>query len=134
MRFVLATLGLGLLLAAPTFAAEKAPPPKAQDRIAPGVVTAAQARELVADGVKVLDVRTPGEFAAGHVPGAVNIPYDELDRRAGELGAASTPYLLYCRSGRRSGIAVANLKQKGFRRLYDLQAYDRWVESEPKAK
>jgi len=64
----------------------------------------------------------------------VNIPYDEIGRRAGELGAASTPLLLYCRSGRRSGIAVQALKDKGFSRLYDLQAYDRWVASGPKTK
>ncbi len=137
MKTHFASIGLGiglcLALAAPvlTLAAEKAPPPKAQDRIPPGLVDGAQAHELVADGVKVLDVRTPAEFAAGHVPGAINIPYDEIDRRAGELGVASTPYLLYCHSGRRSGMAVANLRAKGFRRLYDLQAYDRWVASEP---
>jgi rhodanese-related sulfurtransferase len=57
-----------------------------------------------------------------------------MGRRAGELGPASTPLILYCHSGRRSGVAVATLKEKGFTRLYDLQAYERWVASEPKAK
>jgi len=95
------------------------------------VVDPQAARRLVADGVKVLDVRTPGEFAAGHLPGATNIPYDELDRRAAELGPPSTPVLLYCRSGRRSGIAARTLHDKGFSKLYDLKAYDLWVQSEP---
>lgn len=115
-------------------AARAAPPQKAQERIAPGIVDATAARALVADGVKVVDVRTPAEFAAGHVPGAVNVPFDQIGARAGELGPSSTPVLLYCRTGRRSGIAAQTLKGKGFTRVYDLQAYDRWIASEPKAK
>lgn len=109
-----------------------APPQKAQDRIAPGIVDGAAARELAADGVKVVDVRTPQEFAAGHVPGAVNIPYDQMATRAAELGPPSTPVLLYCRSGRRSGVAAQTLKEKGFTRLWDMQAYERWTASAPK--
>lgn len=107
---------------------------RAAERVPPGVVDAATARELVADGVKAVDVRTPAEYQAGHVPGAVNIPYDELEKRYAELGPPSTPLLLYCRSGRRSGIAVRTLREKGFDRLYDLKAYDLWVQSEPKGK
>ena len=97
------------------------------------LVDAETARRLVAQGVKVVDVRTPAEFAAGHLPGAVNVPYDELGRRAGELGPPSTPVLLYCRSGRRSGIAARTLAGQGFSELYDLGAYDLWVRSEPSA-
>jgi len=127
-----AVSALALSLAAgPALAA---PSQKAQDRIPPGVVDGAAARQLVADGVKVVDVRTPAEFAAGHVPGAVNIPFDQMPARAAELGAPSTPVLVYCRSGRRSGVAAQTLKEKGFTRLWDLQAYDRWVASEPKGK
>jgi len=106
----------------------------AQDRVAPGIVDGATAHELVAEGVKVVDVRTPEEYAAGHVPGAVNVPYDQMARRSAELGPPTTPLLLYCHSGRRSGIAAQVLKEKGFTHLYDLQAYDRWLKSEPKAK
>jgi rhodanese-related sulfurtransferase len=94
------------------------------------IVDAPRARQLVAAGVKVVDVRTKAEFDAGHVPGAVNIPYDELERRAGEVGPPSQPLLLYCRSGRRSAIAGETLRRLGFTELYDLQAYDRWVASE----
>ncbi len=100
----------------------------------PGIVDAATARKLVAAGVKTVDVRTPEEYAAGHVPGAVNVPYDQMARRYAELGPPGTPLLLYCHSGRRSGIAVQVLKDKGYTRLYDLQAYQRWVDSEPKRK
>jgi phage shock protein E len=100
----------------------------------PGLVNAATARRLVAAGVTVVDVRTPAEYQAGHVPGAVNIPFDQMAQRHGELGPTSTPLLLYCHSGRRSGLAIATLKQQGFTRLWDLQAYDRWTASEPRAK
>ncbi|MFT3914917.1 MAG: rhodanese-like domain-containing protein [Anaeromyxobacteraceae bacterium] len=95
------------------------------------LVDGAEAHRLVKEGVKVVDVRTAPEFAAGHVPGAVNIPFDEIERRAAELGPPGTKVLLYCRTGRRSGIAAEALRAKGYTNLFDLQAYDRWVASEP---
>jgi rhodanese-related sulfurtransferase len=100
--------------------------------VKPGVVDGAQARKLVAKGVKVIDVRTPAEFAGGHVPGAVNIPHDQVAARAGEIGPSTTPVLLYCRTGRRTQIAAEALRAKGFQEIYDLQAYEKWVESEGK--
>jgi rhodanese-related sulfurtransferase len=114
---------LAVCAAAPAAAGEGELPP-------PGVVDGATAHRLVAAGVKVVDVRTPGEFAQGHVPGAVNVPHDEIERRREELGPPSTPLLLYCHSGRRSGLAIAALRAHGYDRLYDLQAYDRWKETE----
>ena len=97
-----------------------------------GIVDGAAAHQLVASGVKVVDVRTPAEFAEGHVPGAINIPYDEMEKRSAEIGPQSTPVLVYCRTGHRSGIAARTLREKGFSTLFDLQKYDKWVESEPK--
>jgi rhodanese-related sulfurtransferase len=136
-RFALASLAaLGLFAAGPARAQEtcSAGEPAVRQAAAPaalttppGVVDGATAHRLVAEGVKVVDVRTPAEFAAGHVPGAVNIPFDEIGKRHAELGPPSTPVLLYCRTGHRSGIAVRTLKEKGFTLLYDLQAFERWV-------
>jgi rhodanese-related sulfurtransferase len=100
--------------------------------VAPGVVDGPTARKLVAGGIKVVDVRTPAEFASGHVPGAVNIPYDEVAKRHAEIGPPSTPVLLYCRSGRRSEIARQVLRKNGFGTVYDMQAYERWEQSEPR--
>lgn len=60
-----------------------------------------------------LDVRTPAEFAEGHYPGAVNIPVDELSRRIDEVKQMVTPIIAYCRSGARSAMAVALLRQQG---------------------
>jgi phage shock protein E len=62
-----------------------------------------------------IDVRTPEEFAAGHVEGAINIPYTEIVDRIGEVTSDKDAMLyLYCRSGRRSGIAADALEQAGF--------------------
>jgi phage shock protein E len=104
---------------------------KASVSVSPGVVDGATARKLVAAGVKVVDVRTPAEFQAGHVPGALNIPYDEMECRYADLGPSSTPLLVYCRTGHRSGIAIETLHKHGFQKIYDLKAYDLWVQSEP---
>ncbi len=93
---------------------------------APGLVDGPTARRLVADGARLVDVRTPQEYAEGHPPGAVNIPYDELARRAGELGGPETPVVVYCRSGRRSGIAAETLRGLGYRKVYDLQTVTAW--------
>ena len=91
-----------------------------------GDTTGAQARELVRAGARLVDVRTPGEFAAGHLPGAVNIPLHELDGRLAELHPKSGPVVLYCRSGRRSGSAARVLKSAGFAAVHDLGAMSRW--------
>ena len=78
----------------------------------------------------VLDVRTPEEFAAGHVPGAVNIPHTELAARVAELDVArDRDIVVYCRTGKRSGEALGVLAKSGFKRLLHLQGdYTRWSE------
>jgi len=69
---------------------------------------------LPRDGsVTLLDVRTPGEFRAGHINGAVHIPLDALRERIAELDAA-VPVYVNCQSGLRSYIACRILAQKGF--------------------
>lgn len=61
----------------------------------------------------IVDVRTPAEFAIQHVQGAVNIPLDQLVNRIGELKGMPKPIVAYCKSGNRSGMAVAILKNHG---------------------
>ena len=61
----------------------------------------------------IVDVRTPEEFAGQHVSGAINIPLDEVAQRINELKELPKPIIAYCRSGNRSGMAVAILKQNG---------------------
>jgi len=92
----------------------------------PGVVSGATAQALAARGALIVDVRTAGEFEAGHARGAVNIPFDQIAARAGELPGKDRPVVLYCRTGRRSGIAAAELQKLGFTAVYDFQQVTAW--------
>ena len=72
-------------------------------------------------GLVVLDVRTPGEYAEGHLPGAVNIDFGSADfaARVKELRGQNTgPWVVYCRTGRRSAAAVPALERLGVTPLY----------------
>jgi rhodanese-related sulfurtransferase len=76
----------------------------------------------------VLDVRTPQEYAEGHVPGAVNVPYDQLPSRLAEV-PKDKDVVLYCKSGRRAGIAADVLAANGYTRLSHLEGdMNAWVE------
>lgn len=79
------------------------------------------AAAMVLPGTVVLDVRTPEEFAAGHLTGAVNLNVESADFDA-QLGALkkSVPYAVYCRSGNRSGVALAKMADAGFTAAYHL--------------
>jgi rhodanese-related sulfurtransferase len=61
----------------------------------------------------LLDVRTPDEFAAGHIPEGINIPIDELRLRIGEL-PSDRQIAVYCQVGQRGYLATRILRQKGF--------------------
>ena len=78
------------------------------------------ARILAEPGVQVVDVRTPGEFAEGHIPGAVNIDVRgaDFDRRIRTLDR-DRPVAVYCRSGSRSKVAASTLSEAGFK-VFDL--------------
>jgi phage shock protein E len=82
------------------------------------LVTATEGASLQADppdDLVILDVRTPEEFAGGHLDGAVMIDFYEADfaDRLGELDP-EVPYLLYCRSGNRSGQTTVIMRDLGF--------------------
>lgn len=84
------------------------------------------ARQLVAEGAQLVDVRTREEFAAGHLDGATNIPVQELEQRLGELGPKDAPVVIYCRSGRRSASAKRLLEAAGWTRVHDAGAMSSW--------
>lgn len=75
-----------------------------------------EARKWVSEGAVLLDVRTPAEYAEGHLPGAINIPVQELEARTNELPKGSR-IVVYCRSGARSARAKSLLEAKGFKVL-----------------
>ena len=74
-------------------------------------------------GVITLDVRTPGEFFNGHIAGAMNIDVEGMnfDSEIEKLDKSAT-YAVYCRSGRRSAIAVETMKDAGFTSLFNMNA------------
>lgn len=95
-------------------------------RVLAGKVAPATARELVAGGALLLDVRSPDEFAAAHLPGAMNVPVQVLEDRLAELGHKERPVVIYCASGIRSASAARLLKAAGFRDVHDLGGMRRW--------
>lgn len=73
----------------------------------------------------VIDVRTAEEFEAGHLKGAYNIPHDQIAEKIGSVTTnKEAPLLLYCRSGRRSGIAQSVLEGLGYTHITNAGAYD----------
>lgn len=92
---------------------------------ASGDVDSARAHELVGQGATLVDVRSPDEYSAGHIQGAVNVPVGEL---AGKLGSIpkDKAVVVYCHSGMRSKRAAAALKEAGYTEVYDLGAMSRW--------
>ena len=82
-------------------------------------VHVSEVRGLVESGAYIVDVRTPGEFAAGHLKGAVNIPLGELRQRAGEI-PKDRPVYLHCRTSQRSYNGIMALKGRGFENLYNI--------------
>src|SRR5215510_16053685 len=65
--------------------------------------------------VRLLDVRTPGEYSTAHIAGSYNVPVDVLAEHAAEIGALDIPVVLICQSGRRAGRADALLRASGLR-------------------
>ena len=91
-------------------------------------ITPADAIRLLDAGRAVaVDVREPDEFAVGHIPGAKLLPLGSVLARAAEvLPEKDAPWLIYCRTGRRSADAVQKLESLGYTNLYDLGGILRW--------
>lgn len=73
----------------------------------------------------LIDVRTPGEFASGHIDNAINISVDTLASQLSQI-PTDRPIILYCRSGNRSSQAARILRQAGYTQVYDLGGIIRW--------
>ena len=73
----------------------------------------------------LIDVRTVGEFAAGYIPGAINIPLDQISQRLSEI-PKDEPVVVYCQSGNRSNQATQLLKGEGYSQIYDLGGISQW--------
>ena len=82
-------------------------------------VHVSEVRDLVENHACIIDVRTPGEFEAGHLIGAVNIPLGELRQRVSEI-PKDRPVYLHCRTSQRSYNAIMALKGRGFENLFNI--------------
>ena len=79
------------------------------------------AAAMARPGTVILDVRTPAEFASGHLAGAKNVDFEAAGfRDAIKALAKDVPYAVYCRSGNRSAQALAVMKELGFTGAYHL--------------
>ena len=72
----------------------------------------------------IIDVRTPAEYAGGHVAGSINIPLQEVPSRLDEIKAMAQPLILCCASGARSGQATVYLRNQGI----DCENGGGWME------
>ncbi|MFZ5629604.1 MAG: rhodanese-like domain-containing protein [Spirochaetota bacterium] len=90
---------------------------KSETTTTPAPMSSGQAElKALLDGkATVVDVRTPGEFASGHHPRAVNIPVDQVQSRIAEFGDKAKPVVVYCASGVRSGRAKQILQSAGYK-------------------
>jgi rhodanese-related sulfurtransferase len=87
--------------------------------IYPQTIVCDDARKLVAEGAHLVDVRTPHEYAQGALPGAVNIPLQNLLAGMQQLEQGK-PIILYCASGMRSQQAARALSLFGHSSVHDL--------------
>ncbi|WP_374718545.1 sulfurtransferase TusA family protein [Parageobacillus toebii] len=86
----------------------------------PHVISNEQLAEKIKDdSVVIVDVREPAEYAFGHIPGAVSIPFGELEDRVNELPKDKTIYVV-CRTGMRSDLAAKKLTEKGFTNVWNV--------------
>jgi len=119
----------------PLSSCERTEPVPAKDsaEATPGLieVDGAKAAEVLASdpSITIIDIRTPEEFAEGHLKGAMNIDFtaDDFEARLAELNR-DKPYLFHCASGNRSGKSLPVFEKLKFTRLYHLNSgFKGWV-------
>ena len=92
-------------------------------------ITAEEAKQIMdsQEGYIILDVREQEEYDAGHIPGAILIPYTQIEEKAREmLPDKDQLILVYCRSGRRSKIAAEALAELGYTNIKEFGGINDW--------
>jgi len=84
-----------------------------------GIAPKVDFAELVSQGAMILDVRTKGEYAGGHIRGSVNIPLDKLVDNLNKLKGKNSPIITCCASGSRSATAKGVLTNRGFTNVHN---------------
>ena len=117
---------LGLLLFLNLGMVSCAQSSKSNDTAANGsaitLITPQELNQANQSEIVLVDVRTPQEYAQGHIENAINIDFYAPDflKKMNALDKNKDIYI-YCRSGHRSGLAAKKLEQSGFKKIYDLQ-------------
>lgn len=89
--------------------------------------TSDELRTLVREqGALLVDVRTPQEFAAGHMNGAINVPVQTINDLTQIATDTNQPIVLYCRSGARASSALRTLQAAGYTQMHNLGAMQNW--------
>ncbi|KUJ72954.1 rhodanese-like domain-containing protein [Thiomicrospira sp. WB1] len=78
----------------------------------------------------LVDVRTPPEFEAQRLPGAINLPLQTLQQTAEQALEKDRPVVVFCRSGSRSQMAMQMLNQMGYEAVYNMGPYQAWYQCE----
>jgi phage shock protein E len=91
----------------------------------------ALAKKLVKEGALLIDVRSPDEFGDKHLPGAINIPVEQVQSRLAEVeklagGDKKKPIVVYCHSGARSRMAKRTLVRGGFEQVTNMGSIEDW--------
>jgi len=95
-------------------------------------VSTQEAWNIISTGTTIIDVRTAEEFAAGHIEGAINIPFEQIVNGVEKIGLKNdASIVLYCRSGRRSGLADEALIQAGFTHSVNAGGYEALATTKP---
>lgn len=84
-----------------------------------GITPKADFAELISQGAMILDVRTKGEYAGGHIKGSVNIPLDKLVNNLNKLKGKNILIITCCASGARSATAKGVLTNRGFTNVHN---------------
>lgn len=96
----------------------------------PSEANPAQAKDLLEKGAILVDVRTRSEYDSGHLKGAIHLPHERILELARQKGVEkSTPLVLYCQSGRRSGLAKQSLEQAGYTNVHNGGGYQQLQQS-----
>ncbi len=87
------------------------------------------AKRLIKErNAQFVDVRTPEEFAMSKLPGAVNIPLQDIDRVGESMLDKDIPVIVFCRSGQRSHMAMQILLSQGFDEVHNMGSFMAWME------
>lgn len=85
-----------------------------------------EARQMVANGAQLVDVRSPQEFGMGAIPGSKNVPLQAIHTAEQHLDK-SKPVIVYCASGMRSEQAKGMLSQMGFPAVHNLGSINKYM-------